>query len=40
VSCDNLTTIPVEALGAQIGVLLDHQEQKLSEAVQAAFDLD
>jgi len=40
VSCDNLTTIPVGALGAQIGVLLDHQEQKLSEAVQAAFDLD
>jgi mRNA interferase MazF len=40
VSCDNLTTIPVEALGAQIGVLLDHQEQRLSEAIQAAFDLD
>jgi mRNA interferase MazF len=40
VSCDNLTTIPAEALGAQIGVLLDHQEQRLSEAIQAAFDLD
>jgi mRNA interferase MazF len=40
VSCDDLATIPVEALGEQIGVLLDHQESKLSEAIQAAFDLD
>ena len=40
VSCDNLTTIPVGALGEQIGVLLDYQEQTLSEAIQAAFDLD
>ncbi len=40
VSCDNITTIPVAALGAQIGVLLDPQEQALSEAIQAAFDLD
>jgi mRNA interferase MazF len=40
VSCDNVTTIPAEALGAQIGVLLDQQEQRLSEAIQAAFDLD
>jgi mRNA interferase MazF len=40
VSCDNITTIPADALGAQIGVLLDPQEQALSEAIQAAFDLD
>jgi mRNA interferase MazF len=40
VSCDNLTTIPSDALGAQIGVLLDHQEATLSEAIRAAFDLD
>jgi mRNA interferase MazF len=40
VSCDNVTTIPVEALGVQIGVLLDRQEPALSEAIQAAFDLD
>jgi mRNA interferase MazF len=40
VSCDNITTIPVDALGAQIGVLLDPQERVLSEAIQAAFDLD
>jgi mRNA interferase MazF len=40
VSCDNITTIPVGALGDQIGVLLDRQEPALSEAIQAAFDLD
>jgi mRNA interferase MazF len=40
VSCDNLTTIPAEALQDQIGVLLDDQESQLSAAVQAAFDLD
>jgi mRNA interferase MazF len=40
VSCDNVTTIPREALRDQIGVLLDHQESPLSEAIQAAFDLD
>jgi mRNA interferase MazF len=40
VSCDNLTTIPVRSLGAQIGVLLDDQEQALSDAIGAAFDLD
>jgi mRNA interferase MazF len=40
VSCDNITTIPANAVGAQIGVLLDPQEQALSAAIQAAFDLD
>jgi mRNA interferase MazF len=40
VSCDNVTTIPTHSLGAQIGVLLDHQEQALSDAIRAAFDLD
>lgn len=40
VSCDNITTIPATALGAQIGVLLDRQERALSEAIRAAFDLD
>jgi mRNA interferase MazF len=40
VSCDNVTTIPTNALGRQIGVLLDRQERKLSRAIQAAFDLD
>lgn len=40
VSCDNITTIPADVLGAQIGVLLDGQEPTLSDAIMAAFDLD
>lgn len=40
VSCDNITTIPVTALGERIGLLLDRQEQALTEAIRAAFDLD
>jgi mRNA interferase MazF len=40
VSCDNVTTIPADALADQIGVLLDDQEPTLSEAIRAAFDLD
>jgi mRNA interferase MazF len=40
ISCDNITTIPKNALGEQVGVLLDRQEQALSNAIQAAFDLD
>jgi mRNA interferase MazF len=40
ISCDNITTIPTDALGEHIGVLLDHQEQTLSDAISAAFDLD
>lgn len=39
-SCDNITTIPKDALGDQIGNLLDRQETALSEAIRAAFDLD
>jgi mRNA interferase MazF len=40
VSCDNVTTVPADSLGTQIGVLLDHQEVLLAAAIQAAFDLD
>ncbi len=40
VACDHITTIPVAALGSQIGRLLDHQEPELRNAVRAAFDLD
>lgn len=40
VSCDNITTIPADALGEQIGVLLDSQEPVLSGAITAAFDLE
>ncbi len=40
VRCDNITTIPSNVVGEQIGVLLDSQEPALSEAIAAAFDLD
>lgn len=40
VSCDNITTIPTDVVGEQIGVLLDSQEPALSDAIMAAFDLD
>jgi mRNA interferase MazF len=39
-SCDNITTIPADALGEQIGILLDRQETELSQAIQLAFDLE
>src|ERR1035437_3486842 len=40
VSCDNVTTVPADSLGTQIGGLLDPQEVLLVAAIQAAFDLD
>lgn len=40
VSCEHIATIPTDTLGEQIGVLPDHQEPLLSDAIQAAFDLD
>jgi mRNA interferase MazF len=40
VSCDNITTVPSDALGEQIGVLLNSQEPTLSQAIVASFDLD
>lgn len=40
VSVDNITTIPVTALGRRIGYLLPHQERALSEAISFAFDLE
>lgn len=39
VSCDNIVTVPASALGAQIGILLAGQEQALSDAIAAAFEL-
>jgi mRNA interferase MazF len=39
ISCDNITTIPADHLGEQIGILLNSQEPALSEAIIAAFDL-
>jgi mRNA interferase MazF len=40
VACDHITTIPVAALGHQIGRLFDAQEASLTRAIHAAFDLD
>jgi mRNA interferase MazF len=40
VSCDNITTIPTDAVGEQVGLLLASQEPALREAIAAAFDLD
>ena len=39
VNCDSIVTVPKHALGPQLGVLLDHQEQSLTNAIRAAFDL-
>ena len=40
ISCDNILTIPKDALGRQIGHLLPAQESALTAAIHAAFDLD
>jgi len=40
VSCDNIVTVPVTALGRQLGFFLTEQETALTEAIRAAFDLD
>lgn len=40
VSCDNIVTVPKDALGRQIGYLLPAQEAQLANAIRAAFDLD
>lgn len=40
VSLDNVVTIPVAALGYQIGFLFPDQEFALSTAIRNAFDLD
>jgi mRNA interferase MazF len=40
VSLDNIQTIPAHLLGRQIGLLLIAQEEALSRAVHAAFDLE
>ncbi len=40
ISCDNIVTVPADALGPRIGSLLPAQEADLSTAIHAAFDLD
>ncbi len=39
VSCDNITTVPAEAVGHTIGLLFDEQEPELALAIGDAFDL-
>ncbi|MEJ7716833.1 MAG: type II toxin-antitoxin system PemK/MazF family toxin [Thermoleophilaceae bacterium] len=40
VSCDNIVTVPSGALGRRIGALLPAQEERLTDAIHAAFDLE
>jgi mRNA interferase MazF len=40
VNCDNIVTIPKAALGERIGYLLPPQEEELTAAIHAAFDLE
>lgn len=40
VSCDNIVTIPEARLGPQIGNFFPRQEQALTAAIHAAFDLE
>jgi len=40
ISCDNIQTIRLEALGRQIGWLLANQETELGAAINHAFDLE
>jgi mRNA interferase MazF len=40
VSLDNVQTIPARQLGRQVGLLLIAQEEQLSRAIHAAFDLE
>lgn len=39
-ACDHITTIPVKALGPQVGQLNEAQEPKLTSAIRLAFDLE
>lgn len=40
ISCDTIGTVPASAVGAVIGALLPSQEQQLTAAIAAAFDLE
>ena len=40
VSCDTIVTVPAGVLGPQIGWLLPAQEERLTEAIRAASDLE
>jgi len=40
VSCDNITTVRMSAVGDRIGMLFDDQEHALARAISDAFELD
>jgi len=40
ISCDNIVTVPKGLLGREVGYLLPAQEDALTAAISAAFDLD
>jgi mRNA interferase MazF len=40
VTCDNITTVPLRAVGRTIGLLFDDQEDDLARAISDAFDLN
>jgi len=40
VSCDNITTVRMSAVGDTIGLLFDDQEHALARAISDAFELD
>lgn len=40
VSCDNITTVRMSAVGDTIGLLFDDQEPALARAISDAFELD
>ena len=40
VSCDNLLTVPAASVGRRIGFFLPFQEEDLTRAILAAFDLE
>jgi mRNA interferase MazF len=39
ISCDSLTTVPIDCLRYQVGSLNPQQERQLTEAIKVAFDL-
>lgn len=39
ISCDNITTVRIDAVGATIGLLFDDQEPELARAISDAFAL-
>ena len=40
ISCDNVTTVPVSAIGRLVGYLSAAQESALARAISTAYDLD